>query len=194
MSTADEQITHHHKRFENINYEEKHLVGRYFEGCTFYKSTIKGCLFEDSTFNNCTFEECDISLIKFKDTFISNLTVVNCKAIGILWYDTLNPFSIIARNSILSYSSFFGKTLKKIQLTNCTAREVDFSNCNLSNADFSGTDFLGSTFSSTDLRMANFTAAQNYQIDPAGNKIKGAIFQLPAAISFLDSLGIKIVD
>ncbi|WP_367867862.1 pentapeptide repeat-containing protein [Pedobacter sp. WC2423] len=194
MSTADEQITHHDKRFENINYEDKHLVSRYFEGCTFYKSIIKGCLFEDCTFNNCTFEECDISLIKFKDTFISNLAVINCKAIGILWYDTLNPFSINAKNSMLSYSSFFGKNLKKIRLTNCTAREVDFSNCNLSSADFSGTDFLGSTFSGTDLRMANFTAAQNYQIDPSGNKIKGAIFQLPAAISFLDSLGIKIVD
>ncbi|MBB6270504.1 uncharacterized protein YjbI with pentapeptide repeats [Pedobacter cryoconitis] len=195
MSNSDEQqIAHYNKRFENINYEDKHLVSRYFDNCTFYKSTIKGCLFEDCTFNNCVFEESDISLIKFKDTFINNLSLVNCKAIGILWYDALNPFSIIAKNSILSYSSFFGKNLKKIKLINCTAREVDFSECNMGSADFSGTDFMGSTFSNTDLRLANFKEALHYQIDPAGNKIKGAIFQLPAAISFLDSLGIKIVD
>ncbi|QNK63866.1 pentapeptide repeat-containing protein [Pedobacter sp. PAMC26386] len=194
MSNSDEQITHYNKRFENINYEDKHLVSRYFENCTFYKSTIKGCLFEDCTFNNCVFEDSDISLIKFKDTFISNLSLLSCKAIGVLWYDTLNPFSISAKNTILSYSSFFGKNLKKTKLISCIAREVDFTACNLNGADFNGTDFMGSTFSNTDLRLANFTAAEHYQIDPAGNKIKGAVFQLPAAISFLDSLGIKIVD
>lgn len=194
MSNADETIMHLNKRFENVNYEDKHIIGRYFDKCTFYKSTIKGCLFEDCTFNNCNFEECDVSLIKFKDTFFSDLSLLNCKAIGILWYDALNPFSINAKNTILSYSSFFGKNLKKAKLIGCTAREVDFTGCNLSNADFSGTDFLGSTFSNTDLRQANFKGAENYQIDPSGNKVKGAIFQLPAAISFLDSLGIKIVD
>jgi len=194
LSTAEEPIAHYNKRFENINYEDKHLVGRYFDNCVFYKSTIKGCLFDDCTFNKCTFEETDLSLIKLKETYISDCILINCKAIGILWYDTQNPFSLQARGSIISYSSFFGKNLKKVKLLNCVAREVDFTGCNMSSADLSGTDFMGSTFSDTDLRLANFTAAQNYQIDPAGNKIRGAIFQLPAAISFLDSLGITIVD
>jgi len=194
LINADEPISHYNKRFENINYEEKHLVSRYFDNCTFYKSTIKGCLFEDCTFNKCTFEETDLSLIKFKDTYVSDCILLNCKAIGILWYDTLNPFAIQAKGSILSYSSFFGKNLKKIKLNECIAREVDFTACNMGSADLSGTDFMGSTFSDCDLRLANFTGAQNYHIDPAGNKIKGATFQLPAAISFLDSLGIKIVE
>jgi len=194
LINADEPISHYNKRFENINYEEKHLVSRYFDNCTFYKSTIKGCLFEDCTFNKCTFEETDLSLIKFKDTYVSDCILLNCKAIGILWYDTLNPFAIQAKGSILSYSSFFGKNLKKIKLNECIAREVDFTACNMGSADLSGTDFMGSTFSDSDLRLANFTGAQNYHIDPAGNKIKGATFQLPAAISFLDSLGIKIVE
>lgn len=194
MSANDEPINHYNKRFENINYEDKHLVGRYFDNCVFYKSTIKGCLFEDCNFNKCTFEETDLSLIKFKDTYVSDCSLINCKAIGVLWYDTLNPFSVQAKRSILSYSSFFGKNLKKIKLQNCIAWEVDFTGANMTSADVSGTDFMGSTFSDTDLRLANFTAAQNYHIDPAGNKIKGATFQLPAAISFLDSLGIKIVE
>ncbi|WP_158797507.1 pentapeptide repeat-containing protein [Pedobacter sp. L105] len=194
MSNADEPISHYNKRFESINYEEKHLVGRYFDNCVFYKSTLKGCLFDDCTFTKCTFEETDLSLIKFKDTYFSDCVLINCKAIGVLWYDTLNPFSIQAKGSILSYSSFFGKNLKKVKLQKCIAWEVDFTGANMGNGDLSGTDFMGSTFSDTDLRLANFTAAQNYHIDPAGNKIKGATFQLPAAISFLDSLGIKIVD
>lgn len=194
MRDTEEQLSHYNKRFENINYEDKHIVSRYFENCVFYKSTIKGCLFEDCTFNKCTFESSDLSLIKFKDTYVTDIKLISCKAIGVLWYDTLSPFSIQADQSILSYSSFFGKNLKKVKLTGCTAREVDFTGCNMSSAVLHGTDFLGSTFSDTDLRLADFTGAQNYQIDPAGNKIKGATFQLPAAISFLDSLGIKIVD
>jgi fluoroquinolone resistance protein len=194
LKETDEPLSHYNKRFENINYEDKHIVGRHFENCVFYKSTMKGCLFEDTTFNKCTFEACDLSLIKFKDTYVTDITLISCKAIGVLWYDTLSPFSIRADQSILSYSSFFGKSLKKISLTACTAREVDFTGCNMNLGDFTGTDFMGSTFANTDLRMANFREAQNYQIDPAGNKIKGAIFQLPEAISFLDSLGISIVD
>ena len=194
MKDTEEQLSHYNKRFENINYEDKHILSRHFENCVFYKSTIKGCLFEDCTFNKCTFEESDLSLIKFKDTYVTDITLINCKAIGVLWYDTLSPFSIKAHQSIISYSSFFGKNLKKVKLTNCVAREVDFTGCNMTSADLTGTDFMGTTFSDTDLRLADFTAAQNYHIDPAGNKIKGASFQLPAAISFLDSLGIKIVE
>jgi fluoroquinolone resistance protein len=194
QANTDEPISHYGKRFENINYEDKYIIGRTFENCVFYKSTIKGCVFEDCTFNKCTFEETDLSLIKFKETYFSDNTLINCKAIGILWYDAMNPFSIAAKGSILSYCSFFGKNLKKVKLLHCIAREVDFTGCNLSSADLTGTDFMASTFSDTDLRLANFTGAQNYHIDPAGNKIKGAIFQLPAAISFLDSLGITIVD
>lgn len=194
MSNADENISHYNKRFEKINYEEKHIVGRYFDNCVFYKSTIKGCLFEDCTFNKCTFEETDLSLIKLKDTYITDCTLINCKAIGILWYDSQNPFSISAKGSILSYSSFFGKNMKKVKLVNCIALEVDFTGYNMSSADLSGTDFMGSTFSGTDLRLANFKGAQHYSIDANFNKVKGAIFQLPEAISFLDSLGIIIVD
>lgn len=194
MSNSEEQVTHTNRRFEKVNYEEKEIVGRYFENCVFYKSTIKGCTFEDCTFNRCTFEETDLSLVKLKDTYIADCVLINCKAIGILWYDSQNPFSIEARSSILSYSSFFGKNLKKVKLINCIAREVDFTACNMGSADLTGTDFMGSTFSDTDLRMANFKEAQNYHIDPSRNKIKGARFQLPAAISFLDSLGITIVD
>lgn len=194
MSSSDESINHLNKRFESINYEDKHIIGRYFDNCVFHKSTIKGCLFEDCSFNKCTFEETDLSLIKFKDTYVSDCILINCKAIGVLWYDTLNPFAIQAKGTILSYSSFFGKNLKKVKLQKCIAWEVDFTGCNMSSADVSGTDFMGSTFSDTDLRLANFTGSENYHIDPAGNKIKGATFQLPAAISFLDSLGIKIVE
>ncbi|HEY0177722.1 MAG TPA: pentapeptide repeat-containing protein [Pedobacter sp.] len=194
MSSADEPVTHYQKRFEKINYEEKQIRNRYFDQCVFYKSTIKGCIFEDCTFNKCTFEETDLSLIKLKDTYIQDCTLLNCKAIGILWYNAGNPFSVDANGSVLSYSSFFGKNLKKAKLQNCIAREVDFTGCNMNSADVSGTDFMASTFSDTNLRLANFTGAQNYSIDPVFNKVKGAIFQLPAAISFLDSLGIIIVD
>ena len=190
----EEETTHINKRFENIIWEDKHITGRNFDTCTFYKCSLKGCIFEDCYFEKCTFEECDLSLVKFKETSVSAAKVNKSKAIGIVWYEASNPLSVAFTDSRISYSSFYGKNCKKAQFINCIADEVDFSNCNLSQSNFAGTDLKNAIFNNTDLTQANFVGALNYRISAAVNKIKKAKFSLPEALSFLYDLDIVIID
>ena len=89
---------------------------------------------------------------------------------------TDNPLSVNFINSRISYSSFFGRNLKKAQFINCIGEEVNFSDCNLNRADFAGTNLKNAIFSNTDITMANFVGAVNYTINLQNNKTKKAKF------------------
>lgn len=194
MKESSSEVTHYNKKFENIVYADKHIVNRFFDTCTFYKSALQNCLFDGCTFENCIFEECDLSLIKLKDTAFKGAHFNNCKAIGIHWFDAENPLTIHFNRSNISYSSFFGKNLKKAQFVSCHALEVDFTECNLTQANFKDTELAGAKFSTTDLTQANFVGATNYYINPQINKVKKAKFKLPEALVFLQSLEIIIEE
>ncbi len=58
MGKAKEEVTTQiNKSLENIVWEEKHIVGRNFDTCAFYKCSLKGYIFDDCHFEKCTFEE-----------------------------------------------------------------------------------------------------------------------------------------
>ncbi|MDN3657547.1 pentapeptide repeat-containing protein [Ferruginibacter paludis] len=194
MKTSEEETAHHQKKFKNITSEEKTITGRYFDHRTFYKCSLKGSVFEDCNFENCVFEECDLSLIKLKETAFSNTQINGSKAIGIVWHAASNPLSVNFKNSRISYSSFYGKNLKKMQMIDCIADEADFTNCNLIQSNFAGTDLRNAIFINTDMSQANFVNATNYSINLQNNKTKKAKFSLPQALSFLHSLDIILVD
>ncbi len=67
------------------------------------------------------------------------------------------------------------------------------SGASLPGSDFSGTDLAGSLFNATDLSGADLSAARNYAISPAANRLKGAKFSLPEAMALLYCLDIKVV-
>ena len=194
MKNSEGENIHYNKKFENVIWEEKCITGKTFDHCTFYKCSLKGCFFEDCIFEKCTFEECDLSLIKYKDSSLSGVQINGCKAIGIIWHVASNPLLINFKNSRISYSSFFGKNLKKAQFINCIADEVDFTNCNLTQANFAGTDLKNAIFLNTDITMANFVGALNYTINLNNNKTKKAKFSLPEALCFLYNLDIILVE
>ncbi len=194
MKNQGDENLHDHKKFNNIVWEEKNITGKVFDHCTFNKCSLKGCFFEDCSFEKCVFEECDLSLIKFKDSSFSGIQINHSKAIGIVWYDADNPLSVNFNHSRISYSSFFGKNCKKMQVVNCVADEADFTNCNLVQANFSGTDLKNAIFSNTDISHANFVGAIHYSINLQNNKTKKATFSLPEALCFLYNLDIVIVD
>ncbi|CAN5602627.1 pentapeptide repeat-containing protein [soil metagenome] len=194
MNRSEGENNHHHKKFDNITWEEKVISGRYFDHCTFYKCSLKGSIFEHCSFEKCVFEECDLSLIKFKNTAVSNAQIDGSKAIGIVWHAASNPVSVNFKNSRISYSSFYGKNLKKMQVVDCMADETDFTNCNLMQSNFAGTDLRDAIFANTDLSQANFVNATNYSINLQNNKTKKAKFSLPEALSFLYALDIILVE
>jgi fluoroquinolone resistance protein len=191
---GDKEIEHYDKDFSNITYEGKLVKDRFFDTCRFYGSNLKECMFEDCQFENCTFINCDISLLRFKRTQFNGIKIDNSKAIGITWQDADNPLNLEFSNTNLSYCSFYGKNLRKINITDSVAHDVDFANCNLSRANFTGTDLLNARFVNTDLSQANFTDAINYAINIQENNIKKARFKLPEALSLLQSLNIILLD
>jgi uncharacterized protein YjbI with pentapeptide repeats len=91
----------------------------------------------------------------------------------------------------LNYSAFIGLKLEKIRIKDCISREVDFSDANLEQADFGGTELENAIFRNSNLAGANFVGAKNYFISPQNNRLKGAKFSLPEAMSLL--YGLEIV-
>ena len=132
--------------------------------------------------------------MSFKFTSFTNIQINNCKAIGIIWSNANNPVSLNFKESRISFSSFYGKNLKKAQFINCVADEVDFTECNLVMASFEGTELRNAKFSNTDLSKASFLGAKDFFINPNTNKLKQAKFHLQEALSFLSFLEIEIVD
>jgi uncharacterized protein YjbI with pentapeptide repeats len=170
-----------------------------FENCTF-----QTCNFSDAKFRDCKFLECH-----FNNTNLSNLAIhhtrfvdVNfeeCKLIGVNWtsadWPRLNLSSPLAFiQCIMNDSSFFGLSLPELRLEHCKAHDVDFRSGNFSKAKFVHTDFTNSLFSKTNLREADFSEAQNYNIDVFNNDIKNARFSKYEALSLLGSLEIELVD
>lgn len=188
----DETIEHEGKVFEKIQWLDAVVSGRTFVKCTFSKCQFNGLSFLECSFTDCTFEDCDLSLMKVKGSYFTRLQVNRCKAIGIHWFDVGKPFTIQFTDSNISYSSFFGKPLKKTKFKNCVAKEVDFSECILSEADFGGTDLEGARFIDCDLSLANFKEARNYHIDIQHNKVKKTKFSLPEALRLLDAFDVVI--
>ena len=191
----DKSAVHEDKVFEKVDYQDKLVADRTFTNCTFNNCNLSKTVFEDCTFESCIFDKCDLSLMKVKGCTFSHIRITNSKAIGILWFDaktpfTKKPFTISCIDSNISYSSFFGKNLRKAKFVRCTAKELDFSECDLVEASFTETDLEGSRFINCDLSSANFTNARNYYIDVNANKLKKAKFSLPEAINLLHSLDI----
>lgn len=172
--------------FEKTDYQSKTITDRKFIGCVFRNCNLGKAIFKDCVFDDCIFEGCDLSLMQVKSSSFKKIQLHHSKAIGIQWFDARNPFSIQCTDSNISYSSFFGKDLKKVKLINCKAQETDFTDCNLTEAVFAGTDFTDARFINCDLSFTNFKEAKNYAFDVRENKIKKTICALPEALAMLN--------
>jgi fluoroquinolone resistance protein len=189
----DQPNEHEGKTFEKTDYQAKIVSERKFIDCLFKNCNLSNTVFKDCLFDDCVFDGCDLSLMKVKGSTFKRIQLINSKAIGLQWFDALNPFSIQCTDSNISYSSFFAKDLKKAKFLRCNAQQVDFTDCNLTGVVFAGTDLTDARFSNCDLSFANFKEAKNYSFDVRENKIKKTVCGLPEALSLLNYFGI-IVD
>ena len=188
----EETIEHEGKLFEKVDFKEKVITNRKFTDCTFKNCQLNMLDFKDCYFTDCVFIGCDLSLLKVKGSFFNRVQINGCKAIGINWFDAGNPFSVLFTESNISYSSFFGKAVKKARFKKCMAQETDFTDCILTGADFTGTDLQNARFSNTDITQADFKDAQNYYIELLHNKATKAKFSLPGALALLEPFNIVI--
>lgn len=184
------------KRLDLIDGElrDKSFYDCEFANCNFSESRLINCKFDD-----CRFIECNLSTARVKGSVFREVKFKLCKLVGIDWASARWPSVALTGlvefdECILNSSSFFGLYLQELKLEACQAHDVNFTEADCEYASFLQTDFLNSTFHHTKLIKADFTDATNYQIDIATNKITGAKFSLPEAISLLSSLHIELVD
>jgi uncharacterized protein YjbI with pentapeptide repeats len=166
-----------------------------FIGCTFSHCRFTQTVFMNCRFRECIFQDCELQVVRFPRSSFSMAEFQDCSTIGINWSEAEWPsrplLNLIHFNGcVLNYSTFIGLSLPGIRIKNCQALDVDFSEAGLNGADFSDTDLSRSRFQHTDLTVADFRSARNYTLSPTENKLKGARFTLPEAMSLLYGLDI----
>jgi uncharacterized protein YjbI with pentapeptide repeats len=199
MDFSDEAVyegrTFNGIELEKVTLKKVEFLGCSFKRCSFNETAFEACEFRDSSFVNCSLDICHVDRTRFKSTLFEKT-----KLMGINWTAASWGRKAIAQliktvdfdGCVLNYSSFMGLDLTNIRIVNSVVHEVDFSEAVLHKADFSGSDLQRSIFRNTDLREANFSSARNYSISPILNKIKGAKFSLPEAMSLLYNMDIDL--
>lgn len=192
--------------YENTTFKDVELPGGKVAEIEFVECEFQRCVFTETEFKscrfrNCSFIDCDLSLVKLTDSVFIDTKFENSKLVGVDWtqaswgndafqaLDSINFFGCV-----LNYSAMIGLTFEKIRIKDCIAREVDFSDANLEQADFGGTELEKAIFRNSELAGANFIGAKNYFISPQNNRLKGARFSLPEAMSLLYGLEIVLED
>ena len=193
LVTTLNKLEYDDETIQDIDLQEDLVSGVAFEYCLFKNCSFAKTRFEFCTFTECTFEGCDLSLIGVKGSVFNDVTLINSKAIGIDFSQTINPFELSIETSNISMSSFYTLDLRHIKVVDSQAIDVDFSRVNLEKSNFTNTDLSGATFSDTKLKYADFSKARNYFIDPKKNDIRAMKVSLPEAGSFLLHLGLKLV-
>jgi uncharacterized protein YjbI with pentapeptide repeats len=183
--------------FQGLVLQQQEIRFKDFYGCAFSRCSFLETAFRDCRFVECEFQDCDLSLCQVAGCSFTNTRFIDTSLIGINWTQASWPKRGLLRaidfvNCALSHSTFFGLSLRGIEISHCIAHDVDFAEGDLSQADCSGTDFSGSRFLHTDLTEADFRGAVNYAIAANLNVLKKTKFSLPEAMSLLHSLDIVL--
>ena len=191
------------KSFDEDEYIEENFTDLDFSGMSFSNIEFDGCTFENCTFHKTHFEHCrfveshfkmcDLSLMHVNGSVFNDVTLDECKAIGINYSELILPFEMNFHNSNINLSSFYRLELKHAKFLNCSIQEVDFVETNLEKVDFSGSDLLNAVFDSTNLKMTDLSEASNYLIDPQKNFLKKTKVSTEEATSFLQFLDLDLV-
>ena len=174
--------------FAEINIQKHEFENCTFKSCHFIKANLAECVFRD-----CIFETCEIVVPVLEGAQIFGTSFNSCKLMGLNFADCSEAlFSPCFNDTVLSSCTFEGNNLRRLPFVNCKVRDSSFIYCNLEGSRFNDTDFEATTFQDCIFDKADFSGASGYEINPFMNKIKGGIFSLPEAQSFLYYLGIKI--
>jgi fluoroquinolone resistance protein len=179
--------------FSSIVFKSDSLIERQFDKCRFVSCTFRETDLRSTVFESCTFIRCDFILPKVEGLTLRAVTFEDSRLMGIP-FGECNQFGFNPdfHGCIVDSCMFLNLKLKKKELINNTFRNSDFMECDLREASFSGCLFDNAQFHNCDLREADFREAENYIINPDGNKIKGSKHRIPGALSFLSFTGIDL--
>jgi len=143
---------------------------------------------------NVLFETCSFVATNLTDTRFSSVAFEGCKLVGVDFRKcrAFPSVDVTFVDCVFDGCNFSDLTLRKQKFVSCDIRRCVFLRTDLADADFSHSDLDESIFHECDLRRADFSRARNYLVDPNGNKIAGAKFSLPEAVSLLRGFDIEL--
>jgi fluoroquinolone resistance protein len=128
-----------------------------------------------------------------RDTALVDVSFNNSKLVGVRFDECATRLlSLSFSGCILDLSSFYRLKLKGLVFHQCSLKDVDFVEADLTNAVFNHADLLNAKFDGTLLDGADFTTAENIQLDPERNKIRKAKFNLQSLPGLLVKYQIKV--
>ena len=179
--------------FKQITVESSLIAQAIFTDCRFVKCVFRQVDFSGSDFTDCVFEGCEMSSPMFVNTGFHGAVFQSSKLVGVdFTKSSVHLFRLGFLESLIDTCNFSSLKMKKTPFERCTIRDSRFVGTVLSESNFEGSDLYRTNFHECDLEKAIFTRAKNYAIDPRTNRLKGAIFSLPEAVSLLLTLGIEL--
>jgi uncharacterized protein YjbI with pentapeptide repeats len=173
--------------------EQKIYSSDKFDGCEFNHLSFQNKNLSSKSFLSCKFIGCDFTLSKLISTRFRDCEFIECKLSGVDWVSMGSLESLVFQSSILDMSQFVQLDLRRSKFHKCSMKECHFSDTDLSYSDFDGSNLRGTLFHQSNLSNCNFQNSIDYIINPATNKIKGSIFNYPAAMGLLEGFDIKII-
>lgn len=148
-----------------------------FYKCTFSYCDFQNIEFMDLIFTACEFRSCNLSNSKFKGTQLDQIIFRDCKMLGILFNECSSfSFHLECYRSLLDYSSFFERNMKKFRFEECSLQHVDFEKSNLQQAVFRDCNLLHARFEQCHLEGCDFRSSVNIHMDPEVNRLKKSRF------------------
>lgn len=177
---------------KEANYNEEDLSEKSFYHCIFEKCSFQFANLQFSSFEKCTFRHCNVTLAQIRGARFFDTRFSGSKLLGLNWGECSGVFKANFDSCILDESSFSDMNLQRYMFRESQFKGSTFANTNLSHAKFIDCDLEDCRFHNTTLHKTDFSTARNYFINAESNKISGAIFSLPEAISLLKNFDITI--
>jgi fluoroquinolone resistance protein len=179
--------------FTRVDFGNQGMVGKNFIDCEFNILNLANAKVSECNFTRCTFVSSDLSMCGFDRCSMSNVSLVDCKVLGVNWAMAGLGIDVDFLRCAISYSSFSEMTLRRKRFVECSAREVNFSHTDLRNAVFDRCDLAGSGFTGADLRGANFGTSERVFFEPKNVKLKNTVVSLDYAVTQAERLGFKVL-
>lgn len=146
-------------------------------------------------FSECLFENCNLAGATITNTALQNVAFAGCKLLGLPFQRCRELlFAVHFDQCQLDYASFAGRTLPHTRFVGCSLQEADFTQADLTGAVFQDCLLRRAVFQQTTLVEADFSTAQEVELNPTANNLKHARFSLHSLPGLLTQYGLVIVN
>ena len=169
------------------------LLERQFYTCRFVSCTFRETDLRSTVFDTCSFVRCNFILPKIEGLVLRTAIFEDSRLMGLPFGDCNQfGFDVDFQDCIIDSCMFLGINFRKKAFINDKFRNTDFMDCDLREASFTGCHFENAQFHNCNLQNSDFREAENYCINPDGNKVKGSKHRLPGVLTFIQFLGIDL--